>query len=145
MSFSIVFQKNNSPKNKVTKSLTNVSTLTGEFRNETDLMNPIIRIEADSSIVASNYLTISTLSKSYFITSFEHLRNNLWNVHCHIDVLSTYATAIKANKAVVLRQANSFNMLLDDGVFKVNSNPRFFYRKFATGLTNFNYILITAG
>ena len=145
MSFSISLQNNSSPINKIGKAISTIKTATGSLKNESDVIRPEILIECDSSILSANYMTIDTLHRKYFIEEIQSVRNNLWLVQAHVDVLDTYASQILANSAVVLRQENNFNLLLNDGVFKCKQDPRIFYRKFPSGLGDFNYILITQG
>lgn len=145
MSFSITLQNNTSPINKIGKSLSTITTLQGTLRNESEVLNPTILIESDSSILNANYLTISEFSRSYFIEEIESIRTGLWLVKAHVDVLETYKYKILSNSGVILRQENNFNLLLNDGVFKCRQDPRIFYRDFPSGLGNFNYVLITGG
>lgn len=145
MSFSISLQNNSSPINKIGKTISTIATVTGSLKNESDVIRPEILIECDSSVLSANYMTIDALHRKYFIEEIQSVRNNLWLVQAHVDVLDTYASQILANSAVVLRQENNFNLLLNDGVFKCKQDPRIFYRKFPSGLGDFNYILITQG
>lgn len=145
MSFSITLQNNTSPINKIGKNLSTITTLQGTLRNESEVLNPAILIESDSSILNANYLTISEFNRSYFIEEIESIRTGLWLVKAHVDVLETYKYKILSNSGVILRQENNFNLLLNDGVFKCRQDPRIFYKDFPSGLGNFNYVLITGG
>lgn len=145
MSFSISLQNNSSPINKIGKAISTITTVSGNLKNESDVIRPEILIESDSSILSANYMTIDTFHRKYFIEEIQSVRTNLWLVKAHVDVLETYASQILSNTAVVLRQENNFNLLLNDGVFKCRQDPRISYRKFPSGLGDFNYILITQG
>ena len=145
MSFSISLQNNSSPINKIGKAISTITTVSGDLKNESDVIRPEILIESDSSILSANYMTIDTFHRKYFIEEIQSVRTNLWLVKAHVDVLETYASQILSNTAVVLRQENNFNLLLNDGVFKCKQDPRISYIKFSSGLGDFNYILITQG
>lgn len=146
MSFNIILQRNSSPITKMGKAISNIRTLTGTLRNETEILNPEILIECtQDDLRTANYLTISEFGRKYFIEEFESIRTNLYMIKCHVDVLDSFVDQIKSNSAVVLRQENNFNLLLNDGVFKCQQNPRVFLRDYPSGLGNFNYILITGG
>lgn len=146
MSFNIILQKNNSPLNKVGKNISTVISLSGSLRNQSNVVNPEILVETTAdNITRANYLTISEFGRKYFIEEVESVRNNLWLIKAHVDVLDSFANEIRNNKAVVIRQENNFNLLLNDGVFKCLQNPRIVYRNFPSGLGQFNYILITQG
>lgn len=145
MSFSISLQNNSSPINKIGKAISTITTVSGDLKNESDVIRPEILIESDSSILSANYMTIDTFNRKYFIEEIQSVRTNLWLVKAHVDVLETYASQILSNTAVVLRQENNFNLLLNDGVFKCRQDPRISYKKFPSGLGDFNFILITQG
>lgn len=145
MSFNILLQKNNSPMNKIAKSLTTISTISGNLRNESELVNPTIIIQDSGTIKSCNYLTIKEFNRSYFITSIKSIRTNVYEIEAHCDVLSSFASEILNNNAIVLRQENNFNLLLNDNVFKCKQNSRVQYKAFPSQLGNFNYILTVAG
>ena len=146
MSFSIVFKKNNSPKNKIGKSTTTVATITGTLRNETDIINPVILFEY-SSVLDANYMTIDIFRRSYFITNLRSIRNNLWEVTGHVDVLDSFQNEIKTNTVIVGKQQNLWDLYLDDGTFKADVNPLIVIKSFPVSnrLSTFHYILTVAG
>ena len=145
MSFSISLQNNSSPINKIGKAISTITTVSGDLKNESDVIRPEILIESDSSILSANYMTIDTFHRKYFIEEIQSVRTNLWLVKAHVNILKTYTSQILSNTAAVLRQENNFNLLLNDGVFKCKQDPRISYRKFPSGLGDFNFILITQG
>lgn len=146
MAFSIIMQRNNSENNRVTKEVTDIATISGVLRNETSIIDPIILIEGDlANYVNCNYCTISTFGRSYFINNIRSVRNGLFEIHCHVDVLSSFATEIKANKAIVNRQENEWNLYLNDGVFKVYQNPVVLTREFPTGFSTQSFVFAVAG
>ena len=146
MSFQIKIQRNESPLNKIGKRIIDIVTLNGDLKNETDMINPKILVDVDiPDIKYTNYLTIPEFNRKYFIDEIVSVRRNLVMISAHVDVLESFGNLIKENTAVVLRQENDFNLLLNDGVFKAQQNPRIFLRDFPSGLGDFNYILITGG
>lgn len=146
MSFTIILQKNNSPLNKIGKSISDIQSLSGTLKDPSAIINPEITIETTADkIRSSNYLTISEFGRKYYIDEVVSIRTNLWKIKARVDVLETFKNEILSNSAVILRQENDFNLLLNDGVFKCQQNPRFYYRQFPSGLGKFNYILITQG
>lgn len=146
MSFEIKLQTNSSEKNKLDKTLTDVLTLTGTLRNESSILNPTIRIEGDvSQVINCNYMTIPTFGRSYFITDITSLRNNIFEVSGHVDVLSTYKVGIRSNVGIIFRQENVYNLYLDDGVLKVYNNPQIVTKEFPSGFSGYEYVLAIAG
>ena len=146
MSFQVLLQTNNSEKNKLDKDLVTISTISGTLKNETSIIDPVILIEADlTSLVSCNYITIPSFGRSYFVTNIRSIRRNLVEVSAHVDVLSSFASQIRNNVAIVRRQENRWNLYLNDGVFKVYQNPMVLTREFPTGFSTFEFVLAVAG
>lgn len=146
MSFTISIGKNSSPANKITKTYTQVLSLSGNLKNESEIINPTILIETSSAdIFKCNYMQIPNFNRSYFITSIKLIRNNIYEISAHCDVLSSFASEIKSNTAMIVRQENDFNLLLNDDVFKCKQNSRIYYKKFPSQLGQYNFVLVVAG
>ena len=146
MAFQVLLQTNNSEKNKLDKDLVTISTISGTLKNETSIIDPIILIEVDlTNLISCNYMTIPVFGRSYFVTNIRSIRRNLVEVSAHVDVLSSFASQIRNNVAIVRRQENNWNLYLNDGVFKVYQNPMVLTREFPTGFSTFEFVLAVAG
>lgn len=145
MSFSIAFCNNQEELNKITKNPPVVMTLTGTLRDETNIVDPEILVEYSGALVNVNYMHIQTLNRYYFITKIESVRTNLWRVTGHCDVLKTYAEGILGTEAVVARSETRYNLLLNDSMFKVYSNPRLQCANFPNKFTGESYVLVMNG
>lgn len=144
--FDIVLQTNNSENNRVTKDVTDIATISGTLKNECSIIDPVILIEGDiSNYTSCNYCTIESFGRSYFINNIRSVRNNLFEISCHVDVLSSFADQIKENNAIINRQENDWNLYLNDGVFKIYQNPRILTREFPTGFSTQSFVLAVAG
>ena len=150
MSFSIVLKRNNSPSNFVSKSTSDVATVTGVLRSGASILDPVILIETDTPatvISSANYAYIEVFSRYYYITNVKSDANGLWIVSMHVDVLMTYESAIRAQDAIVRRQERVYNMYLDDGWFMSYQNP-IIQTKYFSNATPFEaeeYVLTLAG
>lgn len=146
MAFDIILQRNNSEINRVTKDVSSVLTVTGELKSETSIVDPVIMIECDlTEVVSCNYMTIPVFNRSYFINNIRSIRTGLVEFSCHVDVLSSFATAIKANNAIIRRQEQNWNLYLNDGTFKVYQNPIVLTKAFPSGFTTQEFVLAVAG
>lgn len=146
MSFEISLQVNKSEKNRISKTISTITTVSGELKNETSIIDPVIMIQCDLSAVNTcNYMTIPAFKRSYFITNIRSIRQGLVEFTCHVDVLSTYANAIKSNTAIIRKQENNWNLYLNDGTFKVFQNPNVITKPFPQGFTTQEFILAIAG
>lgn len=146
MSFDIKLQTNTSEKNSLTKKLTDVKTVTGVLKDTTSIVDPVILIEMDlADAVKVNYLTITTFGRSYFVTNVKSVRQGLVEFTCHVDVLTSFADAIKKNSAIIQRQENKWNLYLNDGTFKIYQNPNVLTKAFPSGFTTQEFVLAVAG
>lgn len=146
MAFNIILQKNNSENNRVSKSVKTILTVSGELKEETSIIDPVIKIECDlASVTGCNYLAIPAFERSYFVNNIRSIRNGLVEFACHVDVLSSFASQIRGNSAIVKRQENSWNLYLNDGTFKIYQNPNVLTKAFPSGFTTQEYVLAIAG
>lgn len=146
MAFDIKLQTSNSEPNRVTKTLTDIMTVSGELKTDTSIIDPVIMIECDlAAVTGCNYMTIPTFGRSYFVRNIRSIRSGLVEFSCHVDVLSSFADAIKSNRAIIHRQEKSWNLYLNDGTFKVYQNPIVLTKAFPSGFTTQEFVLAVAG
>lgn len=143
----IILQTNASPKNALTKDVTNVLTVTAYLKDQTSLVDPVFVVSGLSAgdVSSINYITVETLGRSYFVTDIQSVVNNVFEFTAHVDVLSSYADEIKAQTAVIHRQENAWNLYLDDGIFKTYQNPNIVTKLFPSGFSTQSFILAVAG
>ena len=146
MAFDIVLYRNGSPREQVTKSLTTVTTVTGELKSAGSVSRLTVLVSADSSIITSvNYARIAEFGRYYYITDITVNVTGLIDISLAVDVLMSFAAQIRANTALVKRQESKYNLYLNDGSFKVYQNPDVITRIFPSGFSNFEYVLAIAG
>lgn len=143
---SVKFYRNSSEKNKIGKTLTNELSLSGTLRESTDLINPVITVEAES-MVNYNYAHIAAFGRYYFIERMEVVRTGLWRVYLSVDVLESFKTSIK-NQMVILDASEengaSDHIAGNQWVSKVKTLTDII--NFSSGLNETGeYILITVG
>ena len=143
----IILQRNGSEDNKLDKSLTTVMALTGELKEETSIIDPVITIKTNdaSQLVTCNYMTIAEFSRKYFIKDIKWKSNDIWEITAHVDVLTSFKSEIKQQYALVQRQEIDYNLLLSDPCFKVYQNPKIVTKEFPSGFEGGSYILLIAG
>ena len=145
MAFDIKLMNNQEELNKITKSPTEVMTLSGTLREETDIVDPQINVEYNGTLTNVNYMYIAEFNRYYFITKIESIRTGLWRIYAHCDVLKTYSEGILGTPAVVARNENRYNLFLNDSFFKVYSNPRLQIAKFPNKFSGESYVLVMKG
>lgn len=146
MSFSIILQTSKTEMNALDKSLINIVTVTGTLKTGTSITNPIIIVAGDlSNVTGCNYMTISEFGRCYFVTDIVSIKDNLFEVHGKCDVLSSFKTQIRSNRAIIRRQVTAFNAYLNDGSFRVYQNPSVVTKSFPSGFTTQEFVLAVAG
>ena len=146
MSFNVTLQRNNSERNKLTKDISDILTVSGELKTETSIIDPVIIIECDlSAVTGCNYISIPAFGRSYFVNNIRSIRTGLVEFSCHVDVLSTFASQIRDNTAIVRKQENNWNLYLNDGSFKIYQNPTVLTKAFPSGFTTQEFVLAVAG
>lgn len=146
MAFDILIQRNDSEKNRVTKTITLISTIRGTLRQETSIIDPVFIVAGDlNDYVDVNYCTVDSFGRSYFVSNIRSVRAGLVEMSCHVDVLSSFADQIRANTAIIHRQENLWNLYLNDGTFRVYQNPTVLTKAFPSGFTTQEYVFAVAG
>ena len=141
----IKIYNNISEQVKVGKTLINVRDISGELKEACDIINPVIIISGEN-LSSYNYLYIPIFNRYYFITDIKVIRNNLWEISCHCDVLETYKNEIKKQKAIVARQENAYNLYLNDPEWKIYTNKQVLTRSFPSGFNDTgNYYMTVIG
>lgn len=144
----IILYKNNSEDYALTKSLSAQITLDScVFKDESSVENPNVVISTGTDITECNYMYIADLHRYYFIREIGVVRAGVYYIRGHVDVLSTYATEIKACSAIIARQQNLYNMYLDDPEFKTLNKSQVVTKRFSSGgfTKDMSYILVVAG
>lgn len=148
MSFSVDLYQNESPVEKIGKTLSNSHTISDVvLKRDTSILRPVLLINSAQDIYTYNYMYISEFGRYYFIDDIRSVNNNIWEISAHVDVLETYKSQILANTAVIRRQSLKYNTYLNDPEWKTYAYEQVAAFKFP--VTPFNkdlkYILTVAG
>lgn len=144
----ITFYKTASETNRLDKALTLPVTFNGTLKDETDLLNPEITFEANSDLTGYNYAYIEEFKRYYFVNGFTSVRNNLWRVSLHVDVLMTYRGGIRETNIIIDKQEGRdfTSELFNDGSYRAREDNFVEVHNFTNGFNdNGEFILLTAG
>lgn len=145
MSFHIILYKNKSEDNRVDKELISPINMVGVLREESTVIDPVILIQTENP-TEYNYAYIAEYHRNYFIKEFTAVRNGLWRVAMHVDVLSTYKAEIRRLNAVIEKQQQEGNVFYNDGSYKAREDTFTEVKEFDNGFNDTGeLILITAG
>lgn len=142
MSFTINLYQNASSPETISKSITSVGSLTGALKDQSSIIDPNILVQMDS-VPSFNYVYIPAFSRYYYVKNITSVRNGLWLIEMHVDVLMSHKSAVLAIPGVCTRQEKVGNLYIPDPE-RVTENDYFVLTK-AIGnyFTTNNYILIT--
>ena len=154
MSVSLTVRKCLSEEIRVDKTFDSTADiqLSGNFRENEDILNPVITIETAVNLSGYNYVEISEFGRKYFMKP-EVINNKLWRLICRVDVLSTYSAGLKASSALVSRTAkgDKINYYINDGALYTEQREVIEYFKFkkdgqpATLGTDSYYLIVAGG
>ena len=147
MSLTAILYNNKSPNEKIGKNLTQLNSFSVVLKEKTSVLNPVLIIESSSDLYQANYLYIQELGRYYYINDIALLHDDIYEIHAHVDVLETYKSGIKSNKAVIARQQNLYNLYLNDQDFRTYNNDRIQVKKFSDSdfEKTLTYVLVVNG
>ena len=131
---------------EINKSLANNSTLTGAFRGEVSVLNPVILVEHEIP-VAFNYAYIPSFDRYYYVDDMVSIRTNLWELHLRVDVLMSHRQGILNSMGVVADSESAAEDLYSPGSqWQTKVKKKTDILPFSNGFSTTPYfILITAG
>ena len=83
---------------------------TVNLKGGSDLIDPVFTLNYAGT---PNYSMMSFEGRNYFITGIKSVRQDLWEISAHVDVLSTYKTNIQAMSPYVAYYTHSNTLIAD--------------------------------
>lgn len=123
--------RTSSEHNRLEKVLESETRITGAFRDEVDLINPVLELSyADTPLY--NYAYLPEIERYYFIEKVDAVRAGIWRVRLHIDVLMSYKEAIKELDVVVASSQSNpyYNGYIEGYDVRTDSETKFFINNF---------------
>lgn len=156
MSLTIQLYRNNSRPNVADKDLHEIGeTHDITLKDNCSVQNPILLMRRTTDIPPNlNYLYIEDFDRYYFITDITAVRDNLIQISCKCDVLTTAFKRVDDGgksrlgkcAGIVYRSQRDYNLYLDDGYFKVLNKPKIQTKPFSSGFSqSYNFVMAVAG
>lgn len=149
MAYTVILGRNDSEINRAVKTVTQIATVSGVLiKEDTSVINPVLIIQTTQDITGVNYLFGENLfnGRMYFVTDIISKGHNRYELHCHVDVLTTYYNQIKSCKCIASRSNNLYNLYLEDNQIQFLSFKEIGQiNKDQVGANDSTFILITAG
>lgn len=133
-------------KKKINKSFTGRYTLEGAIKEPSSIIDPVILIECDLSMIAGcNYCYIPEFRRYYYINNIKTATNTTCTVSLHVDVLMSFKTEINQCSGYVDRNEDIVSYMLSDAEREKQVNPAISTVPFTTpaGASGYTYCLIT--
>ena len=126
----------------INKTLTNEQTVTGYYKDDTELINPVLVLEPGYAVSTANYFLINGMR--YFVNGVTFSQQRQL-VQLDLDHLETYKDQILSNYAILDRSSNKFNAYqVDPDIPSINSNE-ITVTKFPVGFSGESLILTVSG
>ena len=148
MSFTVTLCRNNSDRRCLDKDVETIYEVYGNLRSDTSIVDPVIEVQCGvETINSTNYIIIPQFGRSYYVKNIKSVRKDIWELTCHVDVLSSFSYNIRRNEAIIKRQEEKWNLYINDNSIKCYQNPYIVTREFPNGFstTNLSYVLLVAG
>ena len=134
---------NESPANKISKSVTLLAALEGQLVNETNVVAPVVRIY-NAAFPAFNYAQIPEFNRYYFLRDVRQIRNDVWEISLESDALMSFN--LNNVSGVLVESQAGGNNYLEHRHFVRTAKSKTNILTFGSGLLDSGeYILITAG
>lgn len=144
----ITLYNTTSPNNKINKTLTNATVLTGDFREETGLLSPVFRVEGMQNR-SFNYAYIPDFNRYYYIEEYRSLGHNILELQLKVDVLMSYKATIYTTNAYIERASlnTAIDRDIDDGTLLSKANLTDYFYPYNTSIntTGGDVVLVTVG
>ena len=139
--------KNLSENSVIGKTKTLVYQTQCEIKGESSIINPVLILQYNEQLFASNYVYIPAWSRYYFIDDVRVLTGGRVEVSLSVDVLESFKDSIlELNVILSDTEQTGLNNYLPSESFVINCKHKTDIVNFSNGLLdNGEYILITAG
>ena len=82
----------------------------------------------------------------YFINNIRSMRNGLVELTCHVDVLTSYKSQIRANSAIIHRSERNWDLYINDGSLVSEQGGKVTTERFGGSFTGaHSFVLVLAG
>lgn len=142
----LTFYKNISDPKKAAKSLTSLGELSGcVLRDEESILNPTFEIATNALPNDFNYCYCDYTGRYYFTGDAVMVRNGLFRIPCHVDVLTTYYQQYKNAVATITRNENVRSGYILDDRYKTLCYQEIVTQPFPNAMEDDSIILMTVG
>ena len=103
-----------SPQRKIYKNFTDTQNYTVTFRDDEDVVNPVLLMNYVSGMDRYNYAYISQLHRYYWVTNIEEMIGGVCALYLKCDVLMTYKPTIDDSELMLTRIGTGGSTMVPD-------------------------------
>lgn len=141
----IWFYKNKSENNEANKDVELVTTLEGSERSDISADIPVFRVPYSEALSQVRYCFISVFDRYYYLDPPKYVGNGILEFTGHTDVLMSFQKDIRELEAIIRKQENEYNLLINDGSMKIQSDEIIYQKLFPKSLTGQTVVLAVTG
>ena len=109
-------------KTKLDRNMNFICEKECKLKEPTDVLNPTISVSKFNNWQMVNAIYIEELKRFYFVNESPMLLGGVVSFACHVDVLKTYADALKGTTALIDRNEFLYNPYIEDPQLRVKAN-----------------------
>lgn len=110
----IVIYKNKTPLNHITRSLTQVASLTGTLKEGCSILSPDITVDYKAAYITANYAYIADFGRYYFFRQPPDIEGDTMTLHLYADSLYNYRSEVLSADCIAERSSSIYDLMLTD-------------------------------
>lgn len=127
----LTFYNTPDEENVINKTKNNSLSAQGLIMEPCDILNPKIRITANTNLLTKNYLYIDSFNRYYFITGFT-VKGAEYEISARVDALESHYNDFKDIIQKIDRQEYAFNVNLVDNELPLSTEKTYQLIKIGT-------------
>lgn len=112
----IILYNTTDDNRKLNKTLTAIKTIPVRLKDDTDIMHPVIELDAANLPPTANYCYIAAFGRYYYINQQGIKVGRDLMLTLSVDVLMSFKSQILASTVVAARSSKNFNRYLSDKI-----------------------------
>ena len=146
MALSVTFYKSEDTDIKMFKSFTNPVVKSVTLKEGCSILDPVLKVGYDSSIINHNYVDIPAFGRRYKVTARNVTIGQEIILTLHVDVLYSHSNYILNSEGRITRSGNMGDAYMVDSMVTLDDKFDLQVRKLGNGFSKAdNYIMIVGG
>ena len=131
----IILYNNTDDNRKLNKSPTTIKTISVRLKDDTDIMHPVIELDAANLPPTANYCYIAAFNRYYYINQQGIKVGRDLTLTLSVDVLMSFKTTILNSRVIADRSTNRCNKNLPDNI-PLLAKRNVIYKRLSGGISD---------